>query len=201
MPSSTLLSLVNSLSHSHIFAISRGQVFRIRSPHDIACSSTCWFLDLNYHRPSPSLQMPVRLQPACTMRPCQRKSQVKETSWWALCRLPLSLLQLLLEKADVLVQPQRFVETFCQKRTKAFVVPCRACLWFLRNFGSVPLRDGYLEVFGFLMLYFAQNVSADRGVCSIFEKYGHWLEEPDRGDRTWGRAYPLRWAFFDCSTS
>jgi len=89
---STLLGF--SLSHSRIFAISRGQDFRIRIPHDIACSSTCWFLDLNYHRPSHSLQMPVRHQPACTMRPCQRKSQVKETSLWALCRLSLALLQL-----------------------------------------------------------------------------------------------------------
>ena len=38
------------------------------------------------------------------------------------------------------------------ERTKAFIVPCRACLWFLRNLGSVPLRDGYLEVLGFLIL-------------------------------------------------
>ena len=41
--------------------------------------------------------------------------------------------------------------------TKAFIVPCRACLWFRRNFGSVPLRDGYLEVFGFLILDLAQR--------------------------------------------
>lgn len=39
------------------------------------------------------------------------------------------------------------------RQTKAFAVPCSACLWFLRNFGSVPFRDGYLEVFGFLILY------------------------------------------------
>lgn len=38
------------------------------------------------------------------------------------------------------------------RRTKAFIVPCSACLWFLRNLGSVPFRDGYLEVFGFLIL-------------------------------------------------
>lgn len=34
----------------------------------------------------------------------------------------------------------------------AFIVPCRACLWFLRNLGSVPLSEGYLWVLGFLML-------------------------------------------------
>lgn len=32
------------------------------------------------------------------------------------------------------------------------MVPWSACLWFLLNFGSVPLRDGYLWVFGFLIL-------------------------------------------------
>lgn len=32
------------------------------------------------------------------------------------------------------------------------MVPWRACLWFRRNLGSVPLREGYLEVLGFLML-------------------------------------------------
>jgi hypothetical protein len=46
-----------------------------------------------------------------------------------------------------------FPEYPIEKRTKAFIVPCRACLWFLRNFGSVPFRDGYLEVFGFLILF------------------------------------------------
>ena len=35
---------------------------------------------------------------------------------------------------------------------RAFIVPCSACLWFLRNLGSVPLSEGYLWVFGFLML-------------------------------------------------
>jgi len=30
----------------------------------------------------------------------------------------------------------------------AFMVPWRACLWFLRNLGSVPLREGYLWVLG-----------------------------------------------------
>ena len=38
-----------------------------------------------------------------------------------------------------------------EERTKAFIVPCSACLWFLRNLGSVPFRDGYLEVFGFFI--------------------------------------------------
>ena len=33
------------------------------------------------------------------------------------------------------------------------MVPCRACLWFLRNLGSVPLSDGYLLLLGFLILY------------------------------------------------
>ena len=36
--------------------------------------------------------------------------------------------------------------------TRARAVPCRACLWFLRNLGSVPLSEGYLAVLGFLML-------------------------------------------------
>lgn len=38
------------------------------------------------------------------------------------------------------------------RQTSAFIVPCRACLWFLLNLGSVPFREGYLEVFGFLIL-------------------------------------------------
>lgn len=45
------------------------------------------------------------------------------------------------------------------KRTRAFMFPWRACRWFLRNFGSVPFRDGYRDVFGFLMLPFHQNIS------------------------------------------
>jgi len=36
--------------------------------------------------------------------------------------------------------------------TNALAVPWSACLWFLRNLGSVPLSDGYLEVLGFLIL-------------------------------------------------
>jgi hypothetical protein len=32
------------------------------------------------------------------------------------------------------------------------MVPCRACLWFLLNLGSVPLSEGYLCVLGFLIL-------------------------------------------------
>lgn len=32
------------------------------------------------------------------------------------------------------------------------MVPWRACLWLRRNLGSVPLSEGYLWVFGFLML-------------------------------------------------
>ena len=39
--------------------------------------------------------------------------------------------------------------------TRAFMVPCNACLWFLRNLGSVPLSDGYRCVFGRLILLFA----------------------------------------------
>jgi len=38
-------------------------------------------------------------------------------------------------------------------RTNALAVPWRACLWFLRNLGSVPFSEGYLEVLGFLMLH------------------------------------------------
>lgn len=33
------------------------------------------------------------------------------------------------------------------------MVPWRACLWFRRNLGSVPLSEGYLEVLGFLILH------------------------------------------------
>lgn len=32
------------------------------------------------------------------------------------------------------------------------MVPWRACRWFRRNLGSVPFREGYLEVLGFLIL-------------------------------------------------
>ena len=39
-----------------------------------------------------------------------------------------------------------------ERPTKAFIVPCSACLWFRRYFGSVPLREGYRCVLGFLML-------------------------------------------------
>lgn len=44
-------------------------------------------------------------------------------------------------------------------RTSAFIVPCSACLWFLRNLGSVPLSEGYLCVLGFLILFSAEHVS------------------------------------------
>jgi hypothetical protein len=36
--------------------------------------------------------------------------------------------------------------------TRAFAVPWSACLWFRLYLGSVPLREGYLDVFGFLIL-------------------------------------------------
>lgn len=47
--------------------------------------------------------------------------------------------------------------------TRAFIVPWRACLWFLRNFGSVPFKDGYLEVLGFLILSLEDFVRRNRG--------------------------------------
>jgi hypothetical protein len=43
-------------------------------------------------------------------------------------------------------------------------VPCRACLWFLRNFGSVPFNDGYLEVLGFLILEVYPKLVTDYNV-------------------------------------
>ena len=48
------------------------------------------------------------------------------------------------------------------KRTRAFMVPCRACLWFLLNLGSVPLSEGYLCVLGFLILFAIPSVAAHR---------------------------------------
>lgn len=45
------------------------------------------------------------------------------------------------------------------RHTNALIVPWRACLWFLLNLGSVPLSDGYLWVFGFLILQTEDIVS------------------------------------------
>ena len=42
-------------------------------------------------------------------------------------------------------------------RTSAFMVPWSACLWFLRNLGSVPLSEGYRFVLGFLILESAKH--------------------------------------------
>ena len=53
-----------------------------------------------------------------------------------------------------------------EERTKAFIVPWRACRWFLLNFGSVPLRDGYREVFGFLIL--------ERSNVQIYRHDSNW---------------------------
>lgn len=50
-------------------------------------------------------------------------------------------------------------------RTRALAVPWRACLWFLRNLGSVPLREGYLEVLGFLILQYYLELAL-RSFCS-----------------------------------
>jgi len=44
-------------------------------------------------------------------------------------------------------------------RTRALIVPCSACLWFRLNLGSVPLREGYRWVFGFLILFARRSVS------------------------------------------
>jgi hypothetical protein len=41
------------------------------------------------------------------------------------------------------------------------MVPCRACLWFLLNLGSVPLREGYLCVLGFLILCHNPSATVD----------------------------------------
>ena len=44
-------------------------------------------------------------------------------------------------------------------RTRALAVPWRACLWLRRNLGSVPFREGYLDVLGFLILLVSRRVS------------------------------------------
>jgi hypothetical protein len=178
----TLLGI--SLSRSLTFAISRGQTFRIRTPYDIACSSTCWFLDLNYHRPSHSLQMPVRHQPAynavmAAKIPGERNIVVISMPSLA---CPPSIPSR--ESGRISIIPAIRGEGL-RKRTNAFIVPCSACLWFLRNLGSVPLSDGYLEVFGFLMLQYAQNVSADLELGLRLDRYSHWLEE------AWSNPYDL----------
>jgi len=64
--------------------------------------------------------------------------------------LTLALLDLLLQK--LLASIFYFSRHARIRHTRAFMVPCRACLWFLRNLGSVPLSDGYLLVLGFLIL-------------------------------------------------
>ena len=64
-----------------------------------------------------------------------------------------------------LVSP--YSRTYPAKRTKAFIVPCRACLWFRRNLGSVPLRDGYLLVFGFLILW---GASMSAGLVQLYSR-------------------------------
>jgi hypothetical protein len=79
------------------------------------------------------------------------------TPWWSSCCFPLALLQLLLQEVS-----GRRVDAWTLRHTKAFIVPWRACLWFRRNFGSVPLSDGYLEVFGFLILHSTQKISTIR---------------------------------------
>jgi hypothetical protein len=79
------------------------------------------------------------------------------TPLWSSCRFPLAFLQLLLQEVS-----GRRVDAWTLRHTKAFIVPWRACLWFRRNLGSVPLSDGYLEVFGFLILHSTQNISTIR---------------------------------------
>jgi hypothetical protein len=54
-------------------------------------------------------------------------------------------------------------------RTRAFIVPWRACLWFLRNFGSVPFNEGYLQVFGFLILIEPSNQYKIENACAEFD--------------------------------
>lgn len=71
--------------------------------------------------------------------------------------LTLALLEFLLPRVSVM----SCVET-AMGRTKAFMVPWRACRWFRRNLGSVPFKEGYREVLGFLML--CEDKRPDAGV-------------------------------------
>jgi hypothetical protein len=79
----------------------------------------------------------------------------------------------------------------------AFIVPWRACLWFLRNFGSVPLREGYRWVFGFLILYIEHCVSicVYRGSAkSLITVFNDRAQKSIVAVRNW-LAYPFLCAF------
>jgi len=66
----------------------------------------------------------------------------------------------------------------------AFIVPCSACLWFLRNLGSVPLREGYRFVFGFLIpflwFFFAWlcwDEFLDLAIATVSRRRGLWWRQ------------------------
>ena len=67
-----------------------------------------------------------------------------------LCGITLALFHLLLRSRQYI----KFLAilVYLRQHTRALMVPCSACLWFLLNFGSVPLSEGYRWVFGFLIL-------------------------------------------------
>lgn len=73
------------------------------------------------------------------------------------------------------------------------MVPCSACLWFLRNFGSVPLSEGYRLVLGFLILRVTSisdcNANLPHRALSMCGSLPLFSEECD--------AYPFLCAFFD----
>lgn len=80
----------------------------------------------------------------------------------SLCRVALALLDLLLcpllvVLLDVIARVGKGQRG--RGHTRALMVPCRACLWFRRNLGSVPLSEGYRCVLGFLILWCAVQVS------------------------------------------
>lgn len=52
----------------------------------------------------------------------------------------------------------------------AFIVPWRACRWFRRNLGSVPLRLGYLCVLGFLILHGDSSLADPVGLTNVVER-------------------------------
>lgn len=95
---------------------------------------------------SQSVTVAIRLQPFC----CQsRPIQPRPSS-----AAPISLYAEAASFSAFCIQSYVSAAYMLESggRTKAFMVPWRACLWLRRNFGSVPLRDGYLQVFGFLIL-------------------------------------------------
>lgn len=68
-------------------------------------------------------------------------------------------------------------------------MPCSACLWFLLNFGSVPLSEGYRWVFGFLILHTRSQVSHS------LQRELHFVHSGE--EEASEVSYPFLCAFFD----